>query len=145
MHGLSCDNVYGYEVVLGSGEGISVTESAYPGLWLALKGGSNNFGIITRCDVVTFTLDKMRYILLSYIYTDSVSQAQAEAFSSFMNPSNYDSAAMNGVFLNYASGAFSVISSMWFIENATSPAVYDVSPKLSTWVACLSSPLSTTL
>ncbi|RYP11695.1 hypothetical protein DL767_011016 [Monosporascus sp. MG133] len=124
-HGFSCDNIYGYEVVLGSGKVIYVTESSYPDLWLALKGGSNNFGIITRFDVATFPLDKMWYSLLAYNYTDSVLQAHAEAFSSFMDPANYDSAAMNGIFLNYAGGAFSVAHSMWYIDNVASPAVYD--------------------
>jgi len=43
-HGFTCDNIHGYEVVLASGEVVYVTADSHPDLWLALKGGSNNFG-----------------------------------------------------------------------------------------------------
>jgi hypothetical protein len=66
----------------------------------------------------------MWYSLLSYNYTDSVLQSQAEAFSNFMEPANFDSAAMMGVFLDYTNGAFSVGDAMWYIENVANPAVY---------------------
>lgn len=49
-HGWDCDDIYGYEVVLAGGEIIYAPMSSHPDpdLWLALKGGSNNFGIVTR-------------------------------------------------------------------------------------------------
>ena len=59
QHGYSCDNVYGYEIVLAGGNVVYATESSYPDLWLALKGGSNNFGIITRFDMAAFPLHNM--------------------------------------------------------------------------------------
>lgn len=46
-YGWSCDNVFGYEIVLASGEIVYASHSQHRDLWLALKGGSNNFGIIT--------------------------------------------------------------------------------------------------
>ncbi|RFU80154.1 oxidoreductase, fad-binding [Trichoderma arundinaceum] len=124
-YGFSCDNVYGYEVVLASGKIIYATKTSYPDLWLALKGGSNNFGIVTRFDVGTFSLDKMWYSDLSYNYTDSVLLAHAKAFSNFMKPTHYDSAAMMGVFLYYTNSGFGVSDSMWYIDNVANPAVYD--------------------
>ncbi|KAF2864675.1 hypothetical protein BDV95DRAFT_292125 [Massariosphaeria phaeospora] len=47
--GLVCDNVLEYEVVLASGEIIHATEndSEYRDLFRALRGASNNFGIVT--------------------------------------------------------------------------------------------------
>ncbi|KAL7934398.1 hypothetical protein V8C35DRAFT_302486 [Trichoderma chlorosporum] len=125
-HGYSCDNVYGYEIVLASGKVAYVTESSYPDLWLALKGGSNNFGIVTRFDLAAFPIGDMWYSDLSYNYTDSVLLAHAEAFSSFMNPSNYDGAAMMGTFLYYTGQGFGVSDAMWYIEDVAYPAVYDV-------------------
>ncbi|KAA8645281.1 FAD-binding oxidoreductase [Aspergillus tanneri] len=47
-HGFSCDHIYGYEVVLANGSVVHATASANRDLWLALKGGSNNFGIVTH-------------------------------------------------------------------------------------------------
>ncbi|KAL6697232.1 FAD-binding domain-containing protein [Trichoderma pleuroticola] len=129
-HGYSCDNVYGYEVVLASGKVVYATESSYPDLWLALKGGSNNFGIVTRFDLATFSLGNMWYSDLSYNYTDSVLSAHAKAFSNFMKPANYDSAAMMGVFLYYTGQGFGVSDAMWYVEDVASPAVYDAFTKI---------------
>lgn len=37
-----------YEVVLADGSVVTASASVYPELWRVLKGGSNNFGIVTR-------------------------------------------------------------------------------------------------
>ncbi|KAL1641337.1 hypothetical protein SLS61_010154 [Didymella pomorum] len=124
-HGFSCDNIYGYEIVLASGEVVYATADSHPDLWLALKGGSNNFGIITRFDVATFPEDLMWQNVVSYNYTDSLLEAQAKAFSHFMDPANFDDAAMMGIFLDFAGGEFSVTGALWYAKNVNSPAVYD--------------------
>ncbi|CAG7947196.1 unnamed protein product [Penicillium nalgiovense] len=123
--GFSCDNVYGYEVVLGSGEVIYVEEGSHPDLWIALKGGSNNFGIVTRFDVATIAQGNMWYSLLSYNYTNATLWAHAKAFSEFMKPKNFDSAAMMGAFLVYSGGEFLLFDSMWYTKDVENPAVYD--------------------
>ncbi|KAI5923884.1 FAD-binding domain-containing protein [Camillea tinctor] len=46
--GLVCDNVINYEVVLASGEIVNANQETNRDLWVALKGGGNNFGIVTR-------------------------------------------------------------------------------------------------
>ncbi|KAL6238475.1 hypothetical protein BDW75DRAFT_201416 [Aspergillus navahoensis] len=124
-HGFSCDNIYGYEVVLGNGQVIYADQRSHPDLWLALKGGSNNFGIITRFDVATIPQGKMWYSHLHYNYTDSALQAHAEAFSEFMKPENHDGAAMMGVFLDYLGGQFLLHDALWYTREVENPAVYD--------------------
>ncbi|KAM0714996.1 hypothetical protein Q7P37_009461 [Cladosporium fusiforme] len=52
--GFACDNVINYEVVLANGEIINANASDHPDLWRALKGGSSNFGIVTKFDIDTF-------------------------------------------------------------------------------------------
>lgn len=52
--GFACDNVVNYEVVLSSGEIINANASCHSDLWRALKGGSSNFGIVTKFDIDTF-------------------------------------------------------------------------------------------
>lgn len=37
-----------YEVVLANGSIVTASSSSHPELWRVLKGGSNNFGIVTR-------------------------------------------------------------------------------------------------
>ncbi|KAF2495883.1 FAD binding domain protein [Lophium mytilinum] len=57
--GLVCSNIISYEIVLASG--IVATASALEnnGLWRALKGGSNNFGIVTRFTARSFPSTKI--------------------------------------------------------------------------------------
>ncbi|KAL2878164.1 hypothetical protein SGCOL_006414 [Colletotrichum sp. CLE4] len=52
--GFACDSVVNYEVVLASGEIVNANVSANSDLWRALKGGSSNFGIVTRFDLQAF-------------------------------------------------------------------------------------------
>ncbi|KAL8868532.1 MAG: hypothetical protein Q9174_004929 [Haloplaca sp. 1 TL-2023] len=46
--GFVCNNIISYEIVLANGTKATASEKSNPGLWRALKGGSNNFGIVTR-------------------------------------------------------------------------------------------------
>ncbi|OOF97839.1 hypothetical protein ASPCADRAFT_513492 [Aspergillus carbonarius ITEM 5010] len=46
--GFICDNVLSYEIILASGLLITANATSHPDLWLALRGGANNFGIVTR-------------------------------------------------------------------------------------------------
>ncbi|KAK7681862.1 hypothetical protein QCA50_015210 [Cerrena zonata] len=48
QYGLTVDNVVGYELVLPSGDVTQVTQASNPDLFFALKGGYNNFGIVTK-------------------------------------------------------------------------------------------------
>lgn len=52
--GLICDNVMRYEVVLASGEVVECGTGINQDLWRALRGGGNNFGIVTRYHMRTF-------------------------------------------------------------------------------------------
>jgi hypothetical protein len=49
--GFGCDSVVNFEVVLANGSIVNANASARPDLWRALKGGSGNFGIVTRYDM----------------------------------------------------------------------------------------------
>ena len=125
-HGFSCDNIMGYEIVLGNGNVTYASASSNPDLWLALKGGSNNFGIITRFDIATISQGKMSYNLVSYNYTNASLQAHANAFSDFMKPQNFDKSAMMGMFLNYyGGGQISLSDALWYIQPVQKPAVYN--------------------
>ncbi|KAK4041155.1 hypothetical protein C8A01DRAFT_34772 [Parachaetomium inaequale] len=52
--GFICDNVVNYQVVLSSGKVVNANEHENADLWVALRGGGNNFGIVTRFDLRTF-------------------------------------------------------------------------------------------
>lgn len=48
-----------YEVVTASGSTINVSASEFPDLFWALRGGGNNFGIVTKFNMRTFALGAM--------------------------------------------------------------------------------------
>lgn len=52
--GWALDGVRNYEVVVASGEILDVNLESYPDLYWALRGGGNNFGVVTRFDLETF-------------------------------------------------------------------------------------------
>ena len=54
MAGFVCDNVKKYEIVLSIGEIVQANAQTNSDLFIALKGGSNNLGIVTRFDFSTF-------------------------------------------------------------------------------------------
>ncbi|KAL4986706.1 hypothetical protein BDW68DRAFT_162633 [Aspergillus falconensis] len=52
--GFACDQVVNYRLVLADGSITNANATTNPDLFRALKGGGNNFGIITRFDMTTF-------------------------------------------------------------------------------------------
>ena len=53
-HGWACDNVELFELVLANSSVIVVSEREHPDLFWALRGGGNNFGIITSLKLDVF-------------------------------------------------------------------------------------------
>ncbi|KAI1867684.1 uncharacterized protein JN550_006825 [Neoarthrinium moseri] len=111
-NGWVCDNVYNYEVVLASGEIVQASAGSYSDLRLALKGGSNNFGIITRIDVPTWPQGLM--------------WGGSRSLSDFMKPENFDDAADMGMALIFQNpgNVYAIGNSLYYVEAVENPAVY---------------------
>ena len=58
-YGFACDMVENFEIVLASGEVVNANARQNSDLWVALKGGSNNFGVVTRFDIKCFPQGKI--------------------------------------------------------------------------------------
>ncbi|KAF2113376.1 hypothetical protein BDV96DRAFT_496359 [Lophiotrema nucula] len=52
-NGFACDSVLSFELVLASSEIVQANASSNPELWTSLKGGLNNFGILTSMKLKT--------------------------------------------------------------------------------------------
>ena len=92
---------------------------------MALKGGSNNFGIVTRIDAPTWPIDLMFGGGLNFAYTQEVLDGHAKAFSDFMNPANFDDAADMGMALVFQSpDTYVVGDSLYYVEPIESPPAY---------------------
>ncbi|KAJ5754915.1 hypothetical protein N7533_004458 [Penicillium manginii] len=57
--GFGCDTVVNYEVVLADGSVVQANKSSNADLFWALKGGSSNFGLVTRFDIETIKSRKV--------------------------------------------------------------------------------------
>ncbi|KAI0145106.1 putative FAD-binding oxidoreductase [Xylariaceae sp. FL1272] len=54
LYGLVCDNVVNFEVVLADGSIVNANATSNSDLWWSLKGGANNFGIVTKFTLNTY-------------------------------------------------------------------------------------------
>ncbi|KAK5633005.1 hypothetical protein RRF57_008719 [Xylaria bambusicola] len=59
QRGWGCDNIVAAEVVLTDGEIVIADRSNYSDLIQVLKGGGNNFGIVTRFTLTTVRFDQV--------------------------------------------------------------------------------------
>ncbi|KZT30348.1 FAD-binding domain-containing protein [Neolentinus lepideus HHB14362 ss-1] len=66
QYGLTIDTVNGFELVTPTGAILDVTESSHPDLMYALKGGYNNFGIVTRITLQTYSQGQVWGGLITY-------------------------------------------------------------------------------
>lgn len=112
--------------MIATGEILEVNAGSYPDLWLALKGGSNNFGIVTRIDAPTWELGLMWGGAITFNYTEEILVAQANAFSNFMDPGNFDPLADMGMALVFQNpgGVYAAADELYYIEPIENPPVY---------------------
>ncbi|KAI1505903.1 hypothetical protein F5X99DRAFT_366504 [Biscogniauxia marginata] len=57
--GWACDSVIAYETVLADGSIVTVDRDTHPDLFRALKGGGNNFGIVTKFTMSTIPCERI--------------------------------------------------------------------------------------
>ncbi|KAF2643780.1 FAD binding domain-containing protein [Massarina eburnea CBS 473.64] len=55
QYGWTCDNIQSFEVVTASGIIVTASPTNYPDLYWALRGGGNNFGIVTKFNLKTIS------------------------------------------------------------------------------------------
>ncbi|KAJ5548988.1 hypothetical protein N7513_006222 [Penicillium frequentans] len=65
-YGYAMDNVVSYDVVLGNGTQVTATKTSHSDLFWALKGGANNFGIVTRFELKTFAVPEVSTTIQVY-------------------------------------------------------------------------------
>ncbi|EAA63242.1 hypothetical protein AN3274.2 [Aspergillus nidulans FGSC A4] len=82
--GWSANNVVNFEVVLADGSIVQANASSNTDLYWALKGGSQNFGIVTRYDMKTFAIQNVWGGTLAYPATSL--DAYIHAVANFSSP-----------------------------------------------------------
>lgn len=87
QYGMTVDTVTAYELVKPNGNVVTVTKASDPNLFWALKGGFNNFGIVTKFTLKTFPQTKVwgGMVLVGPDHIPDVTAATA-AFASVTDP-----------------------------------------------------------
>ncbi|KAF7876404.1 hypothetical protein EAF04_001496 [Stromatinia cepivora] len=135
QRGFACDSIANFQVVLSSGDIANANATSNSDLFAALKGGQNNFGIVTRFDIITFSQGP--FWGGSLIYPNSTDDQQIKAFTSFKTPANYDpytSVEQSHVYVSAQNNTFLTSSSIYYLKpvvNASSLKVFtDIQPQI---------------
>jgi hypothetical protein len=102
QYGLACDNVASYELVTASGVVVTVTQKTFPDLYWALRGGGNNFGIVTTFHYETLSQGIMFASKRQYNATNI--PALIDAFENAVNNAEKDTKLAHFVSVAYYSG-----------------------------------------
>ncbi|KAK7999745.1 hypothetical protein PG990_012345 [Apiospora arundinis] len=92
-YGFVCDTVDDFEIVLASGAIVNANASVNSDLWRALRGGSNNFGIVTAFTMRSFKQEN--YWGGSIISDGSHIDNLLQTFEAFTGNPEYDPYATN--------------------------------------------------
>jgi hypothetical protein len=104
-------------VVLPYGKVVDVNASSYPDLFKVLKGGGNNFGVITRFDLLTFPNGNSYGYGGVIAYPMSTRDANLKVFSDLSQNQDIYSSFTTGFY--YSDGAWIATNNLYYTKNDT--------------------------
>jgi hypothetical protein len=122
LHGWACDNVANIEVVTSTGAILSASPTTNPDLFFALRGGGNNFGIVTRFDLTTYSQGPMWGGAI--LYNISYSTEVLSAYVNYGLQSATDPNAALIVSYAYAFGQFFADVSLEYALPTPDPPIF---------------------
>ncbi|KAI6127318.1 FAD dependent oxidoreductase [Pisolithus sp. B1] len=122
QYGLALDNVESFELVLPNGVVIDVTESSHPDLFFGLRGGYDNFGIVTKFVLRTYPQEQIWGGIIIYPETsvDQVTRATASFAAS-----NDDPKAQIIMTTNCIAGNHFVVTTLFYDNPDLALGVFD--------------------
>jgi hypothetical protein len=124
IYGFACDNVASYEVVTASGIVLKVTPTLFPDLYWALRGGGNNFGVVTKFELETITQGLMWGGTRIHLQPDY--QALINAFANMVKSAPQDPKAVQILSFAVTAGSPAAQIQLEYIEpvnEANPPAI----------------------
>ncbi|KAK4143577.1 FAD-binding domain-containing protein [Dichotomopilus funicola] len=122
--GWACDNVVNFEVVLGDGTLTNANQTSNSDLYRALKGGVNNFGVVTRFDLATFPQGNLSVTKLAH----DISQRKAvfQAFTDIVVAPKFDvdTSLVTVLLYNSTSKAWVISNSAVYTQPVVNPPVF---------------------
>lgn len=124
-YGLTVDNVVNFQVVLYDGSVVIANATSRPDLFFALKGGSNNFCVVTRIDLATFSQGK--FLGGAIVNPISAQNASLAAFVKFTGQANYDiyGALIHTYAWSVAAGGWIINNNIEYTQAVSDPAVFE--------------------
>ncbi|KAJ8131960.1 hypothetical protein O1611_g1667 [Lasiodiplodia mahajangana] len=121
--GFACDSVHSFEVVLADGKIVMASSEENADLFRALKGGSNNFGIVTRFDMMTFPTSPIW--AASQVHLESAGEAHIAGIKKWIDDVEGYQNSSAIVFWSYrpALGQTIIISGLTDVSGTASPPI----------------------
>lgn len=125
--GFTCDTVVNFEIALSSGDLINANATANSDLFRALKGGGNNFGVITRFDFKTVDIGLIAAGSIIHPSTSASRKAVFKAFANIASAPQYDvhASLVTGLIFNSTSKEWVLSSTPIYTLPDLRPPVYD--------------------
>ncbi|KAE8408386.1 hypothetical protein BDV37DRAFT_295913 [Aspergillus pseudonomiae] len=121
-YGWTCDTVTNFEVVLANGTIVNANEHENPDLLIALRGGSSNFGVVTRVDLKAF---EQGSIWGGSVYNSiDTYQQNLEAFADVNAAEGYDEFASLITSFGYSAQGKAIVNSIVYTKAEENPAVF---------------------
>ncbi|GFF87726.1 bifunctional solanapyrone synthase [Aspergillus udagawae] len=122
LYGFACDNVQSFEVVTASGAVVTASADSYPDLFWALRGGGNNFGIVTKFNLYTIPSSEMRGG--TRVFADDQFSKAISAFVSVVNGASNDGNAQHWVAFVHTQGVNIAAAEITYVKNVSEPAIF---------------------
>ncbi|KAH8805327.1 putative FAD-binding oxidoreductase [Xylogone sp. PMI_703] len=116
-YGFAMDNACSYDVVLGNGTQVAVNSKSNPDLFWALKGGANNFGIVTKFTIKTLPIPYISTTIQEF--DESAIPAFIAATVDMANNNGPDVAAGSVVTISYNVTSKQISASLLGVQEGT--------------------------
>ncbi|KAL1955951.1 hypothetical protein VTO42DRAFT_7936 [Malbranchea cinnamomea] len=125
QYGFACDNVNNYEVVIADGRILQVNPKSYPDLYWALRGGGNNFGIVTMFDLAAYPTGKLWAGSRAYLVDDVTKRSVLDAVVKFGDEWPSDPKAAMICNFAYTQGMFVAAVNLEYTEPVENPPIFE--------------------
>ncbi|KAL3444165.1 hypothetical protein BJX65DRAFT_311132 [Aspergillus insuetus] len=122
LYGWASDNVQSFEVVTATGAIVTASETQHPDLYWALRGGGNNFGLVTKFNL--YTIPSSPLYGSTRVYTEDKFPAVLDAFINVANNASRDGNAQQYVAFGQAQGMNIASAELTYIGNVSNPAIF---------------------
>ncbi|KAH1311713.1 hypothetical protein KXX47_005464 [Aspergillus fumigatus] len=122
LYGWACDNVESFEVVTASGAIVTASIDSHPDLYWALRGGGNNFGIVTKFNLYTIPSPEMRGG--TRVFAEDQFSNVISAFVSVVNGASDDGNAQHWVAFVHTQGQNVAAAEITYVKNVSEPVIF---------------------